>query len=418
MAKFRNSVFVFSRLILSALALATGAARAEEAALHRFTEAPHNYYSREPRDAFSRLIARLASGEIQLDASSDQAQLVSLLAALDVPVTTQLLVYSATSFQGGLIRPANPRALYFNDEVYVGYVPGGQFEIAAIDPDLGPVFRIFRPTQNGRPEITRSERCMNCHAGRTNHQVPGLVAESVICTGTGASLDGFRREQVGHTIPLNLRLGGWHVTGAHEHGDHLGNLMGEAAPGGYRRLPDAPGSLFDWAHYPVRTSDLLPHLLHEHQLGFHNLVTLAVYRTRDALDAGHGTLRAEDRPMLDDLARQLTRYLLFADEAALPAGGIQPDPAYLRDFAARRIATASGASLRDLDLRTHLLRYRCSYMIHTASFAALPTEFKNLVLADLATALREENSTPDFAFIPAGEKRAIRAILRETKVLP
>ena len=73
-------------------------------------------------------------------------------------------------------------------------------------------------------------------------QVPGLVAESVICTNTGASLDGFRREHVGHTIPLSERFGGWHVTGAQEHGDHLGNLMGEAAPGGYKRLPDPPGA--------------------------------------------------------------------------------------------------------------------------------------------------------------------------------
>ena len=405
------------RLLLLALALATGAARAAEPPRQRFTEPPHNYFAREPRDAFSRLIARLGSGDLQLDMSGDQAQLVSLLKALDVPVTSQLLVYSATSFQGGLIHPTNPRALYFNDEVYVGYVPGGRIEIAAIDPDLGPVFRIFRPTQNGPPEITRSERCMNCHAGRTTQQVPGFVAESVICTTTGASLDGFRREQVGHTIPLGLRLGGWHVTGAHERGDHLGNLMGEAAPGGYRRLPDPPGSLFDWAHYPVRTSDLLPHLLHEHQLGFHNLVTLAVYRTRDALDAGHGTIRAEDAPMLDNLARQLTRYLLFAGEAALPAGGIQPDPAYLRDFAARRIATSGGTSLRDLDLRTRLLRYRCSYMIHTAGFAALPADFKGRVLTQLAAALAE-NGAGEFAYLPAGEKRSIRAILRETKVLP
>ena len=405
-------------LLLPGLALVAGAARAAESPRHRFTEAPHHYFTREPHDAFSRLIPRLSSGEIQLDAGSDQAQLVSLLKALDVPVTSQLLVYSATSFQGGLIHPTNPRALYFNDEVYVGYVPGGRIEIAAIDPALGPVFRIFRPALTGRPEFTRSERCMNCHAGRTSQQVPGFVAESVICTTTGASLDGFRREQVGHTIPLSLRLGGWHVTGAHERGGHLGNLMGEAAPGGYRRVPVPPGTLFDWARYPASTSDLLPHLIHEHQLGFHNLVTLAVYRTRDALAAGNGILPAEDRPMLDDLARQLVRYLLFAGEAALPATGIQPDAAYLRDFQARRIATASGASLRELDLRTRLLRHRCSYMIHTPGFTALPAEFKTRVLAGLTAALREENGPPDFAYIPAAEKRAIRAILRETKVLP
>ncbi|MDB6137729.1 MAG: hypothetical protein JWO94_801 [Verrucomicrobiaceae bacterium] len=361
-------------------------------------------------------MARIEAGEIKLDTTSEKTQLTSLLKALDVPVTSQLLVYSATSFQGGLIRPANPRALYFNEEVYVGFVPGGRFEVAAIDPELGPVFRIFRPASSGLPEVTRTERCMNCHAGRTSKQVPGLVAESVICTNTGASLDGFRREQVGHTIPLADRLGGWHVTGAHEHGDHLGNLMGEAAPGGYKRLVDPPGSLFDWDHYPVSTSDLFTHLIHEHQLGFHNLVTLAVYRTRDALEAGHGKLSGDDSAALNDIARQLVRYLLFANEAKLPAGGIKPDPAFLKDFLARRKLIANGASLRDVDLHGRLFKYRCSYMIQAPSFAALPREFKDRVLAGLSAALREQGAPPEFDYLPLAEKQAIRAILKESRV--
>ena len=390
----------------------------EESAHHRFSDAPHRYFTREPHDAFSKVMARIAAGEIKLDTTSEKTQLTSLLKALDVPVTSQLLVYSATSFQGGLIRPANPRALYFNEEVYVGFVPGGRFEIAAIDPDLGPVFRIFRPTPDGRPEITRTERCMNCHAGRTSWQVPGLVVESVICTNTGASLDGFRREQVGHTIPLADRFGGWHVTGAHEHGDHLGNLMGEAAPGGYKRLPDPPGSLFDWSRYPVETSDLFAHLIHEHQLGFHNLVTLGVYRTRDGLEAGHGRLLNDDAAALNDIARRLVRYLLFANEARLPEGGLKPDPAFVKDFLAHRKPIANGASLRDLDLHRRLFRYRCSYMIQTPSFAALPKEFKDRVLAGLATALREQGAPEEFSYLQQDEKRAIRTILREARVGP
>ena len=153
-----NTIVKTTRLFLLGLALTTGFARAEEAPRHRFSEAPHNYYTREPRDVFSRIIAQIASGEIQLDTTSDQAQLTSLLKALGIPATSQLLVYSATSFQGGLIQPSNPRALYFNDEVYLGYVPGGRFEVAAIDPELGPIVRIVRPTTNGRPEITRRDR--------------------------------------------------------------------------------------------------------------------------------------------------------------------------------------------------------------------------------------------------------------------
>ncbi len=411
----RNPVWICFFLWLAAFPFLL---RGEEAPRHRFNEAPHNYWSRETHDAFSKLIPLLDRGEVKLDISSDKAQLTSLLKALDVPVSSQLLVYSATSFQGGLIRPANPRALYFNDEVYVGYVPGGRFEVAAIDPDLGPVFRIFRPSNSGRPEITRTERCMNCHAGRTSKQVPGLVVESVICTDTGASLDGFRREMVGHTVPIPLRFGGWHVTGAHEHGDHLGNLMGEAAPGGYTKFADPPGSLFDWNRYPVRTSDLFPHLIHEHQLGFHNLITLAVYRTRDALAAGQGSIRPDDRPVLDDIAHQIVRYLLFAGEAALPAGGVTPDPAYVRDFEARRIATSGGASLRDLDLRTRLFRYRCSYMIYSTGFATMPKEVKAGVLSGLCLALQDANAPAEFNYLPVDEKRTILKILQETGVLP
>lgn len=405
-----------ARPIIFALVLAAtgGGLWAEEAPRHRFSEAPHLYWSRPPSDAFSRLV----SGGFQLDAAGEKTALLSLLAALKIPVSSQLLVYSATSFQGGLIRPANPRALYFNDEVYVGYVPGGRIEVAAIDPDLGPVFQLLRSGRDGRLEISRSERCMNCHAGRTSRQVPGLVAESVICTDTGASLDGFRREQVGHTIPLSERLGGWHVTGAHEKGGHLGNLVGRAADGGYQRVSNPPATQFDWERYPARTSDLLPHLIHEHQLGFHNLVTLAAYRTRDALEAGGGTIRPDDVPVLDDIARQLVRYLLFADEAKLPPGGVQPDPAYARDFQATRVPSSDGTSLRDLDLRTRLFRYRCSYMIHTSGFAALRREIKDRVLAGLGAALAESSEPAEFDYLPAAEKRAIRSILRATSILP
>ena len=192
--------------------------------------------------------------------------------------------------------------------------------------------------------------------------------------------------------------------------------MGEAAPGGYKRLPDPPGSLFDWDHYPVHTSDLLAHLIHEHQLGFHNLVTLGVYRTRDALEAGHGKLLNDDAAALNDIARQLVRYLVFANEARLPAGGVKPDPVFEKAFLARRQPIANGASLRDLDLRGRLFKYRCSYMIQTPSFAALPHEFKDRVLAGLSSALREQGGPVEFNYLPPEEKHAIKALLHESRI--
>ena len=408
-------------LILSVAlsAIFLGSSWAEESKAKRFSEPPHNYFTRQPRDAFSVWSERFQKGEEKLDLSSERARLGSLLKALDVPETSQLLVYSATSLQAGLIRPSNPRALYFNEEVYIGYVPGGKLEIAAIDPELGPVFSIFNTafTSSPAPEITRTERCMNCHAGTVSWRLPGFTAESVIAMNSGGSLDGFRRDIVGHTIPIEERLGGWHVTGAHEKGDHHGNLLGTSAPGGYKTLPNPPGRSFEWENYPVRTSDLFTHMIHEHQLGFHNLVTLAVYRTREFMESSHGMIGSEDAAKLNDIARQLVRYILFAGEASLPSGGIKPDPAYQKDFLARRKAITNGASLRDLDLRSRLFRYRCSYLIHTPSFVGLPREFKDRVLAGLSSALREQGGPPEFSYLPASEKRAIKAILAETGVL-
>lgn len=389
-----------------------------EIPVHRFSEAPHLYWKTAPQDAFSKLLERLRSGDFVLQGRDEKTQLTSLLRALDVSESSQLLAYSATSLQSGLILPSNPRAIYFNEEIYVGFVPNGKFEVASIDPALGPVFYLLRVDPAGRSEAVRSERCMNCHAGRTSFGVPGLVAESVIATpSSGASLDGFRREMTGHTIPLNQRLGGWHVTGAHEKGQHLGNLLGEAEAGGYRTISNPPGGRFSWEHYPVRTSDLLAHLVFEHQLGFHNLVTLAAYRTRDALDAGNGVVLPDHETALDDIAQRLVRYLLFAQEASLPSGGVHADPVFLKAFTARRLAGASGKSLRDFDLEGRLFKYRCSYMIYTRGFASLPAEMKGRVFSRLRSALTVGGGMDEFRYLPDAEKRTIMAILTETGVL-
>ena len=379
-------------------------------------DAPHSYWETKSTDAFAHLAPQILSGDLRLDDTSEKTYLLSLLKALDVPVESQLLVYSATSLQSGVIKPSNPRALYFNEEVYVGFVPNGKLEIAAIDPALGPVFHIFEPNaRGGRPIIERTERCMNCHAGRATDQVPGLVAESVIVMeGSGATLKGYRRDQTGHQIPIDERLGGWHVTGKHAKGDHLGNLTGTSKAQGDRRISNPPGRLFSMDRYLVDTSDFLTHLIHEHQLGFHNRVTSAVYRTREALEAGNGRLSTTHGAELNEHARELIRYILFADEAELPRGGVEGDPAFMRVFSERKIAAANGASLRDFDLRTRLFKYRCSYMIYTPGFLKMPPEFLERVWKGMDTVLREEGGPAEFNYLSPEEKRSIRQILRET----
>ena len=157
-------------------------------------------------------------------------------------------------------------------------------------------------------------------------------------------------------------------------------------------------------------------VVHEHQLGFHNLVTLALYRTRDALLSGGGMVRERDRPALQEAALNLVRYMLFQGEALLPSGGLTADAAFVRDFLGRRVAAPSGSSLRDLELKERLFRHRCSYMIYTPGFKALQPVMKETVLRSLQEAL-SERAPEEFGYLPASEKRAILHILRETGVI-
>src|SRR5882724_6570154 len=104
---------------------------------------PHDYRQRALRDRFTRLKAELEAGGVVLDQHSEKDFLLSLLKALEIPATSQMLVFSTTSLQLSLISPRNPRAIFFNEDAYVGYIPGGRIEIVSLDPELGGIFHIF-----------------------------------------------------------------------------------------------------------------------------------------------------------------------------------------------------------------------------------------------------------------------------------
>ncbi len=57
-----------------------------------------------------------------------------------------------------IISPSNPRALYFNDSVAVGWVRGEPFvEVAAEDPEQGVVFYTLDQTATEKPQFERAE---------------------------------------------------------------------------------------------------------------------------------------------------------------------------------------------------------------------------------------------------------------------
>jgi hypothetical protein len=374
---------------------------------------PHNYYDIKTEDRFAQLQEELEAGRVVLDRSSEKAFLVSLLAALEIPVSSQMLVFSTTSLQLSLITPSNPRALYFNEDTYLGFIPGGKIEIVSIDPELGGIFYILDIPKSAVASlnIDRSRRCMNCHSGSETGYVPGLTIKSVVPGTRGGSVDAFRVDLTGHGISLSERFGGWYLTGEHGLTNHWANAIGRMVKGEVTKEPVIPGERFSYAKYPVEGSDILPQLIHEHQAGFVNRALQAAYVARIHLHRG-GEFSEERQREIDHFAGELARYILFADEAELPDGGIEGEAKFKEDFLRGRKVSKSGASLKDFDLKRRMFKHPCSYMIYTPLFEALPEVVKSGVMRELKKGLSEDDRT--YGHISKEEKRVVREILAET----
>ncbi|MFT5466987.1 MAG: hypothetical protein ACI8UO_002089 [Verrucomicrobiales bacterium] len=406
-----RKISLFS-LVVIALASSCWAQEPDWAVL---TDPAHEYWTRPLNDPLTLMKDELEAGSDELDYSSEKAFVVSLLKKLDVPVSSQLLVYSTTSLQLRLISPRNPRAVYFNEEIYVGWVLGGQLEFVSMDPDLGGIFYIsdIIPRSGARKmQLDRADRCMNCHHDEDTRHVPGVVVKSVLPGQRGGTISTYRPGEVGHEIPFTERFGGWHVTGEHDIQKHWGNVMGQLSGDDISTTPLEFGANFDISRYPIPSSDILPHLIFEHQSGFVNRCAAASYKARFFLHEGGGKFKPGDLEKVREEVDELVRYILFADEAEFPEGGVTGDSVFREDFLAKKKEDRQGRSLREFDLETHMFKHRCSYMIYTSVFQGLHPGFKRLIYTELGKAL--DGSKPGFGHIPSNEKTAIREILRAT----
>jgi hypothetical protein len=361
-------------------------------------------------DAVTRMNARLAGGELSLAFEPGTGFLRSLLAALDVPVESQLLVYSKTSFQARRISPDNPRALYFNDTVSVGWVRGGDvLELAAHDPAQGTNFYTIEQAPGSTPRATRQLGCVHCHTWEATLDVPGMFLGSVVPATDGGVLY-VPAFSIDHRTAYDVRWGGWYVTGRHELPRHLGNALVPA--GGVIEDAVTPASVhveslagrFDTSTYPASGSDVAALLVMEHQARMLNLMTRVGWEARVGADAG--------RP-LSVVVDELVDYLLFVDEKPLP-GPVAPS-AFTRAFTAGAVRDTRGRSLRDLDLRTRLLRHPCSYLIYSPSFDGLPPTAKQAVYARLWAVLSGAVRGDRYDRLTAPDRAAVIEILRDTK---
>lgn len=103
------------------------------------------YRSTPVSDPMSQLNQAIQNGRLQLKEDGPSGYLQSLLQALHVPVESQVVVFARDSVQLARITMTNPRALFFNDSISVGWVRGGFIEVAAQDPRQGVIFYALEP---------------------------------------------------------------------------------------------------------------------------------------------------------------------------------------------------------------------------------------------------------------------------------
>ena len=87
----------------------------------------------------------------------------------------------------------------------------------------------------------------------------------------------------------------------------------------------------------------------------------------------------------------------------------------MKDFTARAIRDAKGRSLRDLDGKTRMFKYPCSFLIYAPSFDAIADPIKDVILKKLHDILTGKSDDPQFARLTPEDRLAILEILRETK---
>src|ERR1700694_4985314 len=118
------------------------------------------YERRAANDPVAKLNRKLLEGQVRLKFQGASGYLRSVLDALDVPLESQLAVFSKTSLQARRINPQNPRTIFFNDSVAVAWVRGEPFvEVAAEDPQQGVIFYTLDQKAADRPPLQRSDYC-------------------------------------------------------------------------------------------------------------------------------------------------------------------------------------------------------------------------------------------------------------------
>ncbi|HEV1287137.1 MAG TPA: hypothetical protein VNU44_17590 [Bryobacteraceae bacterium] len=352
------------------------------------------YSTRPVEDPVAGLNRKLDQGAA-LEYEPAHGYLRAVLDALGIPVESQITVFAKSSFQQHLINPANARAIYFNDQVAVGWVRGGPFlEVASQDPRQGTIFYALIQGKSVKPRLMRRDDCLTCHESYDTLGVPGMLLRSVYPASNGYVIRELGSYNSDHRVPFAHRWGGWFVTGKTDALSHLGNAA-------FKAENEAETVEGNFKGFLSPGSDIVALMVFDHQMHMTNLLTRVGWETRFAL---HEKTMTPEK--LAGMAKEIVDYMLFLDEARL-SSPVKGTLGFEEKFSAQGPFDKKGRSLRQFDLERRMMRYPLSYMIYSAAFDGLPEEPKGAIYQRMWQVLSER--------IPSTDRRAIVEILRDTK---
>lgn len=409
----------------------------------KFEQEPIRYSTTKPTDLVQQLADDLTSGAQSLEWNEEHGYLDSVLEKLKIPVSSQGLVFSKTSLQVSRIAPQTPRAVYFNDDIYIGWVPNGSvIEISAADPKLGATFYTVKQEKSDPPTLIReTARCLQCHGATFTRGRPGHIVRSVFPNETGMPEYALGTSLISHQSDFRERFGGWYVTGTHGELRHRGNSwLPVSEQSTVRRNQRDQSELdiqsganatdlnrfFDTSNYLSPHSDIVALMVLQHQVYMHNIITEASFAGQQAaydLKVMNEMFEREPdfesdstRRRYDSAAEKVVQGLLFCDEEKLtsPINGTSD---FVAEFQKLGPFDSRGRSLREFDLQSRMFKYPCSFLIYSDSFRQLPEGVISRVRQRLKKILSGEEDSETFAHLTPEDRLAIKEILEDTGVL-
>jgi len=416
----------YNRLILqylnfAVLAVLTSSLLLPEATAQSIYESePINYSDSTPKDILSDFFS---NPDNLKDWKYDKSRgyLESFLTAFNIPVSSQTLVFSKTSLQIQRIHPRNPRALYFGEDIHVGWVPSGKFlEVAVSSPFTGMNFYTVEREKEAPRLVRQTHECLSCHAGSITRETPGLMLRSVYPASSGHPIFKAGSHVVDQTTPLKERWGGWYTTGASM--KHMGNRIYHETGNG----ADA-GSLINLKElsnekYLFNGSDVVALMVLEHQAQLHTLMSALTINTRRALYDQKVMDKYLERtdPVSDSTRRRIKHHadkilqcMFFADETRIPAFDLTKS-AFALEFSAGGPKDKALRSLYQLQMKRRMFRYPFSYMVYSQTFNQLPPEALDYLWPEIGNILDPASNHPEYQHLKKEDKIAIREILLET----